>query len=126
MSRQKWVLHHIRMFLHDNSPYIFNHFRESLPSSYCYFSIKEKGKFIGFSRVISDEGLYAFIVDVMIHPDFQKKGIGIQPITYTVKELEKDNIRLIQLIFSPELEAFYQHCGFSILKAGSIKNQNKQ
>jgi len=38
----------------------------------------EKENVIGFGRIIGDGGLYFYIQDLIIHPDFQKRGFGKQ------------------------------------------------
>ena len=38
----------------------------------------EKGELFGFGRIVGDGGLYFYIQDLIIHPEFQKLGIGKQ------------------------------------------------
>jgi len=35
-------------------------------------------KLVGFGRTIDDGGYYATLVDVVVHPDYQRKGVGRQ------------------------------------------------
>lgn len=97
-------------------------YETALKSTYAQFSLKKDGKLIVFARVVSDGILYSFIVDLIVHPDFQKKGIGKIFIKHVVSELTKDGLKFIQLTFDKELEPFYRSCGFEIIEAGSIKN----
>jgi GNAT superfamily N-acetyltransferase len=36
----------------------------------------EHGRVIGFGRVVGDGGLYFYIQDLIIHPEFQNRGFG--------------------------------------------------
>lgn len=94
---------------------------KALSSSNAHFSVMHDGQLIAFVRIITDEQLYAFIVDLVVHPSAQKNGLGKALIQHAVNSLRKKNIRLIQLTFDPDLEPFYTSCGFEIIKAGSIK-----
>ena len=36
----------------------------------------ESDAVIGFGRVVGDAGLYYYVQDLIVHPDFQAKGVG--------------------------------------------------
>ena len=36
------------------------------------------GVLIGIARVLTDEYLYAALADIIVHPDYQRKGVGRQ------------------------------------------------
>jgi ribosomal protein S18 acetylase RimI-like enzyme len=93
-----------------------------LDTSYAHFSIKDGELLVAFARVISDGVLYSFIVDLMVHPDYQSQGVGKKIVDFAIAELKAKNIKYIQLTFDPYLESFYNKLGFEIIKAGSIKN----
>ena len=38
--------------------------------------VKEKNEIIGFGRTVDDGKYYALLVDVVVHPNHQAKGIG--------------------------------------------------
>jgi ribosomal protein S18 acetylase RimI-like enzyme len=91
-----------------------------LNRTYTHFSVMEASQLIGFVNVISDGIGDAFLVDLMVHPDFQHQGIGQALVKQAVAELRADGVQLIQVTFEPELESFYRACGFHIVKAGVI------
>ncbi|MGQ9630397.1 MAG: GNAT family N-acetyltransferase [bacterium] len=91
-----------------------------LARSYTHFSVADGARLIGFVNVISDGIADAFLVDLMVHPDFQRRGIGRALISRAIEDLSADGIRCIQAIFDPNLEPFYRKCGFHIVKAGII------
>lgn len=95
-----------------------------IKNSYTYFSITENNNLIAFARVISDGYAISLIVDLNIHPKYQKQGIGTKFVKYIIEELKKDKIKYIQLIFDTELRTFYEKCGFEIGLSGSILNKS--
>ena len=49
-----------------------------LEGVYAYFTARDEGNLIGFVSVISDGVADAFLVDLMVHPSYQKRGIGTE------------------------------------------------
>nr|YP_009391551.1 hypothetical protein [Laurenciella marilzae]ARW59695.1 hypothetical protein [Laurenciella marilzae] len=79
----------------------------------CIFHYKENKKnLIGFARATSDESFNATIWDVVIHPDFQGKGIGKALMQETIKQLRYHDISTITLFADPEVIQFYKRIGF--------------
>jgi ribosomal protein S18 acetylase RimI-like enzyme len=65
---------------------------------------------VGFARVISDGCFHAYIDDVLIHPDYQREGLGSQLLTELLASLR--HIETITLFCQPELVSFYERQGF--------------
>ena len=96
-----------------------------LARSYAHFSISDDdGSLIAFVNVISDGIADAFLVDLMVHPGCQGRGIGQALVTRAIEDLRADGIRTIEVIFEPQLESFYRACGFHILQSGIIDTWN--
>lgn len=72
-------------------------------------------KTVGMARAIGD-GLYYLIVDVVVHSNYQKKGIGkllIQSIVKNIEERTEIGQKCsINLISMKGKEEFYNKCGF--------------
>ncbi len=70
---------------------------------------------IGMARVICD-GIYAFVVDVMISPDYQNQGIGKKLMQELLQEIEENmnegETMSVNLISMAGREEFYEKCGF--------------
>lgn len=70
---------------------------------------------IGMARVIGD-GIYYFLVDVVVIPEYQKKGIGKMLLDEIIKEVEnktkKGQTSSINLVSINGIEGFYEKCGF--------------
>ena len=83
-----------------------------LAGSYRHFCIRRDSRLVGFLNVISDGILDALPVDLMVHPEDQKQGLGPALMTEVIASLSDDAIRYIQVIFTPERTGFYRRCGF--------------
>lgn len=67
---------------------------------------------IGFSRATSDHAFNATIWDVVVHPDFQGKGLGKALMNQVIKELRRQDISNITLFADPHVVDFYGDLGF--------------
>ena len=103
---------------HENGKY-----DEILKRTYTHYTIREEGMLIAFLNVLSDGIGDAFLVDIMVHPDFRGKRIGTEIVKQAVRDLSANGIQCIQVTFNPENEAFYKSIGFHIIKAGIVDNK---
>ena len=73
---------------------------------------------MGFGRTVDDGKYYALLVDVIVHPEHQSKGIGTQ----IVNELKSRLIgyNFITLTAVPNKEGFYQKIGWEKQKSAYI------
>nr|YP_010336890.1 GCN5-like N-acetyltransferase [Madagascaria erythrocladioides]QUE28929.1 Ycf52 [Madagascaria erythrocladioides]UNJ16475.1 GCN5-like N-acetyltransferase [Madagascaria erythrocladioides] len=77
------------------------------------FQISEReNKLIGFARATSDYAFNATIWDVVIHPEFQGKGLGSILVNQIIKDLREAEITTITLFADPEVLSFYKNLGF--------------
>nr|YP_009296264.1 GCN5-like N-acetyltransferase [Sebdenia flabellata]AOM65199.1 GCN5-like N-acetyltransferase [Sebdenia flabellata] len=72
----------------------------------------KKKRLIGFARVTSDSAFNATIWDVVIHPEFQGKGLGKALMNQTIKHLRYADISTITLFADPNVVSFYRSLGF--------------
>lgn len=87
---------------------------------YRYFLWKG-GQLIGLLRAVGDGETIVYVQDLLIHPDYQRKGLG----RTLLNRLRTDTAHIRQLVLltdnSPETTAFYESCGlFPAQKAGCI------
>lgn len=69
-------------------------------------------RLIGFARATSDHAFNATIWDVVVHPDFQGKGLGKALMKYMIKKLRSEDISNITLFADPQVVNFYRRMGF--------------
>lgn len=90
---------------------------------YTHYSVRSNGDLIGFMSVLSDGVGDAFLLDLMVRPNCQKRGIGTLLVRRAILDLKAEGIRAIQVTFNPELELFYKRFGFHMFRAGIIDNE---
>lgn len=78
-------------------------------SNFTYFAY-ENETLIGFGRTVDDGKYYALIVDLVIHPDFQGKGIGSTILLHLKNALE--NYAFTTLTSAVGKEGFYEKQGW--------------
>lgn len=69
-------------------------------------------RMIGFARATSDHAFNATIWDVVVHPDFQGKGLGKALMKYMLKKLRNEEISNVTLFADPHVVDFYRGLGF--------------
>lgn len=69
-------------------------------------------RLIGFSRATSDHAFNATIWDVVVHPDFQGKGLGKTLMKQLIKKLRSEDISNVTLFADPHVVDFYRNLGF--------------
>ncbi len=69
-------------------------------------------RLVAFGRVVSDTTLHAMIFDMIVHPDYQRRGIGSRILGMLVARCREARIRDIQLFCARGKEPFYARHGF--------------
>ena len=92
--------------------------QQVLTQAYAHFSIRDEHRLFAYAHAISDGLTDALLVDVMVHPDMQGRGLGRKLVRYAIKALHADGIAFVQMVFDPSLEPFYRACGLHIASAG--------
>lgn len=71
--------------------------------------VKTDNKIIAFGRTIDDGIYYGHIVDVVVHPDYQKQGLGTKIVEYLRSQMKGYNF--ITLTAAPGKSEFYEKIG---------------
>ena len=79
-------------------------------------SVEMNGKIIGMGRIIGDGARIFYIQDIVIHPDYQRIGIGTQIMEKLLNYIENlpfssHNI-MVGLMSAKGKEGFYERFGF--------------
>ena len=80
-------------------------------SWYCLF-VWDGDKLVGTGRICTDGLLHAIIYDVIVNPDYQRRGIGKQIMERLVQKCIDAQIGSIQLFSAKGKQAFYERLGF--------------
>ncbi len=67
---------------------------------------------VGFGRVLTDGVLHAMIYELIVHPDYQGKGIGTQILHKLTQWCNEMHICDIQLFCARGKRSFYEMNGF--------------
>ncbi len=97
-----------------NSEYNFvkTDLEEAINNSWFSVSAYHGHVLAGFGRIIADGVNHALIVDVIVHPDYQGRGIGSEVMRQLVEKCEEHHIRDIQLFAAKGKSGFYERLGF--------------
>ncbi|QHQ35313.1 GNAT family N-acetyltransferase [Algicella marina] len=77
--------------------------------------LHDGNRLVGMGRVIGDGGTHAALVDIAVHPDYQRRGLGRQIVT-RLNAWCDGNLppqTFIALIVKPAAMPFYHSLGFS-------------
>lgn len=76
---------------------------------------------VGFVNLAWDGGAHAFLLDTTVHPDFRRRGIGKQLVMEALELARSRGLEWVHVDYEPQLEAFYQGCGFEPTLAGLVR-----
>lgn len=90
--------------------------KKAIQNSFLVVSMWEqrgaRWRLIGFSRATSDHAFNATLWDVVVHPEFQGKGLGKALMQHTIQKLRSADISNITLFADPHVIDFYRSLGF--------------
>ncbi len=85
----------------------------TISNSYFTVSAYDEKRLVGFGRIVSDGILHAMIYEMIVHPDYQLKGIGAEILKQLVNKCREDNIRDVQLFCAKGKRPFYEKYDFA-------------
>ena len=71
------------------------------------------GDLLAFARVLSDWTYFALIFDVIVRPEYRRKGIGSQVVKTVMKHPVITQVQNVELCCLEEMKPFYKRHGFS-------------
>jgi ribosomal protein S18 acetylase RimI-like enzyme len=85
--------------------------------------IYDKDKLIAFGRTVDDGKFYALLVDIIVDPEYQRKGIGTIIINNLKEQL--NGYSFVTLIAEPTKKEFYKKIGWKKQSTAFIWPTNK-
>jgi len=79
-----------------------------------------KGTLVAWCAVLSDGVRHAVLLDVIVHPAYQRQGVGRKLVATAIEHIQAQAISIIHVDFLPEHASFYEKRGFSIGLGGII------
>lgn len=91
---------------------------KALMNSSTVYTAWDDDRLVGLTRVLDDTEMLAQIHYVLVHPDYQGKGIAGKMIEY-IKEKYKDFLYIEGMPEDKNNVLFYEKHGFSVMKNGA-------
>ena len=85
----------------------------AIANSQFFVAAYDGGKLVGFGRVLTDGVLHAMIYEMIVHPDYQRQGIGTQILHILIEWCNENHIYDIQLFCARGKRHFYEKNGFA-------------
>ena len=73
---------------------------------------RSEGSLVGCARVVTDHAYIYYILDVMVHPDRQREGLGAEMLKRMVAYADQKGFIKLLLTAIPGSEPFYERMGF--------------
>jgi GNAT superfamily N-acetyltransferase len=100
----------------------------ALKNSLFTVSVRENNQLIGFGRIVGDQGITYIVSDIMVHPNYQRKGIGklIMKEIDSYLEQNTDPYAYVCLIANKPADKLYSQFGFEYVDPKSCGMKRKQ
>ncbi len=98
-----------------------NEYNNPLMSSYYHIAIYNMDSLIGYIDCVSNGVTDAYIQDLMVHPDYQGKGIGTDLMKIMIDFLKNKHIYMISVVYEEKLKPFYEKFGFFNMLCGQME-----
>jgi ribosomal protein S18 acetylase RimI-like enzyme len=83
-----------------------------------------KGELIAFGYVAGMGLQHGYMEDIIVHPQFQNKGIGQALVKKLLKEAERIGLEIVTLTFDSKHTSFYEASGFTPCSGGLWRRQD--
>ncbi|MHA2169644.1 MAG: GNAT family N-acetyltransferase [Candidatus Kariarchaeaceae archaeon] len=84
----------------------------SVQNSLPFCVLDDTQNFIGFARVITDRATFAYLGDVYIHPEFQRKGLGKWLVSVVMDHPDLKDLRN-WILFTKDAHELYTKFGWT-------------
>ena len=81
----------------------------------------EKDNLIGYIDCVSNGVTDAYIQDLMVHPEYQGKGVGTELMNQMIAYLKEKRIYMISVVYEESLKPFYEKFGFYQMLCGQME-----
>jgi ribosomal protein S18 acetylase RimI-like enzyme len=77
---------------------------------------------IGFVHACWDGGLHAFLLDTVVDPAYQRRGLGQTLVQALIEQVKDSSCEWLHVDYEPHLSDFYiKACGFRTTPAGLLR-----
>jgi len=89
-------------------------------SDFLFGYAETDGTLVAFARALTDHLYRTLLLDVVIAPEYRKKGIGERLMKNILAHPVLSKVESTVLFCRPELVTFYERCGFSAANVGVV------
>ena len=86
--------------------------RKAFSNSSCVRLAYHQDKIIGFGRTADDGMYYGMVVDLVVDPEYQRRGIGSEILRQLREEMDNQGFYIMTLVAAPGKEEFYLKQGW--------------
>lgn len=101
------------------------HARKALQNGLLNVSAIYHGKLVGMGRLVGDGAMYWYLQEIVVLPEFQRKGIGTMIVNHLIDYAKANSITgkftTIGGVSAKGKEPFYKRMGFDIISNGIKK-----
>lgn len=101
------------------------HARKALQNGLLNVSAIYHGELVGMGRLVGDGAMYWYLQEIIVLPEFQRKGIGTMIVNHLIDYAKANSITgkftTIGGVSAKGKEPFYQKMGFDIISNGIKK-----
>lgn len=77
---------------------------------------------VGYAAVVSNGVTDAYIQDVMVHPHWQRRGVGMELMKRVLERLRDEGVYMVSVIYGdPGLKPLYERFGFQTMLCGQME-----
>lgn len=79
----------------------------------------ENGNIVGIGRIVGDGGLYFYIQDLIVHPEFQRKGLGKALMNELLHYIKTHAVSgaFVGMMAAKGRVSYYERFGFKVREA---------
>ncbi len=78
----------------------------------------DEGQLVAWTSIVSDNVNHAFLLDVIVHPEFQRQGIGRLVVHRAIEVMRERGVTAFHVDCAPDRAGFYERCGFTLCAGG--------
>lgn len=78
----------------------------------------ENNQLIAFGYVCGMGLEHGYMEDIIVHPDYQKQGIGFKLVKELLQESERFGLLIVTVTYEKHNTNFYKTCGFTLSSGG--------
>ena len=102
-----------------------DHARKALQNGLINVSAIYNGELVGMGRLVGDGAMYWYLQEIIVLPQFQRKGIGTMIVNHLIDYAKANSITgkftIIGGVSAKGKEPFYKKMGFEIISNGLYK-----